>query len=179
MIAMAKLNHVAVFADCGDTSHLADYRQAGLVIGRHGAHLYCLARDGQWPRALVESALAAGGLVTVATGPTERPPSVPQGVTVITEASEALAARAIVAASQVIVGLPAGIETVSALYGAWSASGGAAGGRPVGLLNRNRAYEVVRGFTNDIAAVGRGNIDSLIQISDNFDDLWGRLTRLV
>lgn len=176
---MRKAIHVAVFADSGDTPHLAEYRQAGQAIGQHGAHLFCLARHGQWSRALVESALAAGGPVTVATGPTARPLSVPQGVTVLTQASEALAARAIVAESQVVVGLPGGIETVSALYAAWAASGGAAGGRPVGLLNCNRAYEVVRGFANDVAAVGRGNIDSLIQIADTFDDLWGRLTRLV
>src|SRR5690606_29060090 len=71
-VTMARLTDVAIFADCGVTAHQALYRQAGETIARHGAHLYCLACNGQWPRALIESALASGGRVTVATGPMSR-----------------------------------------------------------------------------------------------------------
>lgn len=176
---MAKLSNVAVFADCGVTTHQAVYRQAGASIARHGAHLHCLARNGQWPRALIDSALADGGRVSVtAVSPADRL-SLPQGVTVISESTEQQAAARIVQAGQVVIGLPGGIDTVGMLYAAWTAAGGAESGRPVGLLNHNRAYEIVRGFTADVASVGRGNVDTLIQFADTFDDLWNRLTRLV
>lgn len=176
---MASLPSVAIFADCGATAHQALYRQAGEIIARHGAHLYCLARNGQWPRALVESALAGGGQVTVASAPTPRPLAVSQGVAVLSEESEPAAAALIVRTARVVIGLPGSIDTAGTLYAGWTAAGGASSERPVGLLNHNRAYEVVRGFAADVASVGRGNIDALLQISDNFEDLWNRLTRLV
>lgn len=176
---MARLTDVAIFADCGVTAHQALYRQAGETIARHGAHLYCLACNGQWPRALIESALASGGRVTVATGPMSRRLSVPQGVNVLDEASNEQAAIRIVGAGQVVIGMPGGIDTAATLYSAWAAAGGAQSNRPVGLLNHNRAYEVVKGFAGDVASVGRGNIDALIQVAETFDDLWNRLTRLV
>lgn len=176
---MASLSSVAVFADCEATAHQALYRQAGAIIARHGAHLHCLARNGDWPRALVESALAGGGQVTVASAPTQQPLAVSQGVSVLTEDSEPDAGTRIVEAAQVVIGLPGSIETAGALYASWTAAGGAGANRPVGLLNHNRAYEVVRGFAADVASVGRGNIDALLQVSDNFEDLWNRLTRLV
>lgn len=176
---MARLSDVAVFADCGVTAHQAQYRQAGAIIARHGAHLFCLARNGQWPRALVESALAGGGRVTVASGPPQARLAVPHGVTVVTEASEQAAAVHIVRTGQVVIGMPGSIDTAGALYAAWTAAGGALSKRPIGLLNHNRAYDVVKGFASDVAAVGRSNIDAMLQISDNFEDLWNRLTRLV
>ncbi|WP_417580287.1 hypothetical protein [Pelagibacterium sp.] len=176
---MAKLSAVAVFADTGVTAHQALYRQAGATIARNNAHLHCIARNGQWPRTLVESALASGGRVTVATGPVARRLDVPQGVEIIVEETEAAAVARIVKSGQAMIGLPGGIETIAALYSAWVAAGGAQSSRPVGLLNQSRAYEVVRGFAGDVAAVGHGNIDALIQISETFDDLWNRLTRLV
>lgn len=176
---MAKLTSVAVFADCGATTYQALYRQAGETVARHGAHLHCVARNGQWPRTLIDSALASGGRVTVATGPSPRRLTVPQGVTVLEEVSDQAAAIRIIEAAQAVIGMPGGIDTAGTLYGAWAAAGGARSNRPVGLLNHNRAYEVVKGFAGDVASVGRGNIDGLIQVAETFDDLWNRLTRLV
>jgi hypothetical protein len=115
----------------------------------------------------------------VATGPIPRRLTVPQGVTVLSEASDEEAAMRIIGAGQVVIGMPGGIDTAGTLYSAWTAAGGAQSNRPVGLLNHNRAYEVVKGFAGDVASVGRGNIDALIQVAETFDDLWNRLTRLV
>lgn len=175
---MAKFNSIAVFADCGVTSHQALYRQVGSAIAKHGAHLVCVARNGQWPRALVDSAFASGGKVTIMVGSTSIPSGIPQGVTVRHWHSDIEAGKASVQEAEAILGLPGGIDNAAALYSAWTQAGGAQSQRPVGLLNRDRAFEVVRGFVADIAAVGRGNVDTLVQFSDNFEDLWGRLTRL-
>lgn len=175
---MAKIRSIVAFADCGVTSHQALYRQVGTSVARHGAQLICIGRKGQWPQALVESAFAGGGAVKVMVGPSPSALALPQGVAVETFASDREAARAGVQAAQTVLGLPGGIDTAASLYAAWTEAGGAASGRPVGLLNRDRAYEVVRGFIVDVAAHGRGNVETLIQFADNFDELWTRLTRL-
>ncbi|SDG38371.1 hypothetical protein [Pelagibacterium luteolum] len=176
---MSKIQSVALFADCGVTPHQAIYRQAGASVAKHGARLICVARKGEWPRAIIDSAFAQGGAITVMCGPESAGLNVPQGVVLERYEDEASAARAAVEAARAVIGLPAGIDTVGMLYGAWREAGGAQSQRPLGLLNRDRAYEVVRGFVGDIAAAGRGNVDAVIQFSDSFEDLWTRLTRLV
>ncbi|RDE10510.1 hypothetical protein [Pelagibacterium lacus] len=176
---MATLASIAVFADCGVTPHQAQYRAAGAVAARHGMHVICTARNGQWPQALVDSALAEDGVVTVVSGPSTRDLRVPGGVSVQRCDSEIQAGIKAVQMAQAVIGMPGCIETTAALYAAWTGAGGAASQRPVGLFNRDRAFEVVRGFAADIAGVGRGNIDTLVQFSDNFEDLLNRLTRLV
>jgi hypothetical protein len=176
---MSRLSSVAVFADCGVTAHQAQYRQAGASVARHGARLICVARNGQWPQALIDSAFAAGGAITVFTGPGEANLGLPHGIVLERCETDQDAAVSAVRQSQAIIGLAGGIDTAAALYAAWTGAGGANSQRPVGLLNRDRAYEVVRGFVGDIAANGRGGVDGLIQFSDSFEDLWNRLTRLV
>ena len=175
---MGKLDTVAVFADCDMTSHQALYRKAGTIIAKNGGHLCCVARDGQWPRALVDSALAAGGRVTVFSAHQGGTLGVPQGVSVQLAQTAHEAGVLAVGHAQAVIGLPAGIETAAALYRAWSQAGNTTDRRPVGLLNHAKAYEIVRGFMADVASVGRGNVDTMIQFSETFEDLWNRLTRL-
>jgi predicted Rossmann-fold nucleotide-binding protein len=175
---MAGFSTVTVFADCGMTSHQAQYRHVGEAIARKKAHLICIACNGEWPRALIDSALAHGGKVTVCAAD-GTPLKLPRGVTVETagDARDAGARAALL--GQALVALPGGLGAVSALYNAWTDAGGSESGKPVGLLNRHGAFEVVRGFMTDIAAVGLGSVDQLVQVSDNFEDLWTRLARII
>lgn len=175
---MAGLSSVTVFADCGVTPHQAQYRHVGEAVARKRVHLVCIACNGEWPRALVDSALAHGGKVTVCTAG-EAMLNVPRGVTV--ERADDIRAAGARAAElgQALVALPGGLGAVSALYNAWTDAGGSESGKPVGLLNRQSAFEVVRGFLTDIAAVGLGGVDHLVQVSDSFEDLWNRLARIV
>lgn len=175
---MAALTSVTVFADCGVTPYQAQYRYVGEALARRKVHLICVAFNGQWPRALVDSALAHGGKVTVYTSGSE-PLAVPRGVAV-ENADDARSAGARAALlGQVLIALPGGLAPIAALYNAWADGGGSEGGKPVGLLNRNNAFEVVRGFLSDIAGTGLGGIDHLVQVSDNFEDLWTRLSRVL
>lgn len=173
---MVALSSVTIFADCGVTPHQAQYRHVGEAVARKKAHLVCIACNGEWPRALVDSALAHGGKVTVCTSG-ERTPDVPRGVTIETASDIKAAAAKAASLGQALIALPGGLGAVSTLYNAWVDAGGSDSGRPVGLLNRHNAFEVVRGFLTDIATVGLGGVDQLVQVSDNFDDLWHRLNR--
>lgn len=176
--SVAGFSSVTVFADCGVTPYQAQYRHVGDAVARRKVHLVCVACNGEWPRALVDSALAQGGTVTVCAAG-EKVPSLPRGV-IVEMLGDARAAGARAASlGHALIGLPGGLGAVSTLYNAWADSGGAQGGKPVGLLNRHNAFEIVRGFMTDIAAVGLGGVDHLVQVSDNFEDLWTRLARIV
>lgn len=175
---MADLSSVTIFADCGVTPYQAQYRYVGDAVARRKVNLVCVACNGEWPRALVDSALAQGGTVTVcASG--DKMPTLPRGVNVEMLADARAAGARAAALGHALIGLPGGLGVVATLYNAWTDTGGAHGGKPVGLLNRHNAFEVVRGFMTDIASVGLGGVDHLFQTSDNFDDLWMRLTRVV
>ncbi|WP_196259290.1 hypothetical protein [Pelagibacterium limicola] len=175
---MSRFSTVAVFADCGVTQHQAQYRQVGESVARKKAHLVCIACNGEWPRALVDSALAHGGTVTVCSSG-GKTLDVPRGVTVeMADDVRAAGARAALL-GQALVALPGGLGAVSALYSAWVDTGGTEAGKPVGLLNQQGAFEVVRGFITDIASVGLGGVDHLVQVSDSFEDLWTRLARIL
>lgn len=173
---MVAITTVTVFADCGVTPHQAQYRHVGEAVARKKAHLICIACNGEWPRALVDTALAHGGKVTVCTSG-DKSPDVPRGVNVEVATDVQSAALKAASLGQVLIALPGGLAAAATLYNAWADIGGSESGKPVGLLNRNNAFEVVRGFLTDIAGVGLGGIDHLVQVSDNFDDLWHRLNR--
>lgn len=175
---MGAIKTVTVFADSGVTAHQAEYRKAGAAIAKRGAALICVAREGDWPQALTDAALAAGGKVTVVSSDAQSL-KVPQGVTTAGADSERAAGEYAVELGDAVIGLPGGIATTAMLYAAWTDAGGADSGKPVGLLNHQQSFEIVRGFIADVAQVGRGNTDRLIQISESFEDLWTRLSRLV
>ena len=45
------------------------------------------------------------------------------------------------------------------------------------LLNRNRAYEVLRGYAMDVVSHSLTNSDRLVLFADTVEDLWARLDR--
>lgn len=176
---MADLATIAVFADAGVTPYQAQYRYVGEVIARKRARLVCLSAGDDWSGALVDSAIAHGGAVTLVVSGGRAMAGVPRGVTIEHAPDRRAAGLRAAQVSQALIGLPGGLDSTAALYRAWTDAGGSASGKPVGLLNRRQAFEVVRGFLTDVAAVGLGGIDHLVQVSENFDDLWARLDRLV
>lgn len=175
---MGKLQAVTVFADCGVTPHQPQYRHVGEFIARRKVRLVTVARNGEWPNALVDTVLAHGGKATVVTVSGDDGIDVPHGVGIEFAPDERAAGLRAAELGDAIIGLPCGLEATAMLYAAWSDAGGARSGKPVGLLNRRQAFEVVRGFLTDVATVGLGGVDHLVQVSENFEDLWSRLTRL-
>lgn len=173
---MAEIKTVAVFADTGVSPHQVQYRQAGSAIARKGARVVCVAHNGDWPRAVVDSALAEGGSVAVVTS-AALPGRVPRGVEVISAESGRQAGETAAQMSDAIIGLPGNIDVVAMLYAAWVDAGGAQSGKPVALLNHRKSFEIVKGFVSDVAHHGRGNTDKLVQFADTIDDLWSKLTR--
>lgn len=170
---------VAVFADNGPTRFRAVQRQAGATLARRGATLLVSAPGGAWPRHLVDGALAERGHVVMVAAASALPRGVPSPVAIETVAGPDLVRPHLAGLARAFIGLPGGLASVSELYATWLAGGGAASGKPVGLLNRRQAFEVVKGFMGDVAAVGLSGTERHVQFAEDFEELWQRVMRHV
>jgi hypothetical protein len=47
------------------------------------------------------------------------------------------------------------------------------------MLNRHRAFEVMRGYAADVLSPGLPGFEKSIQFADTVDDLWNRVSRLI
>lgn len=168
---------VAVFASDngpGDPERASLMSEFGRVFGRRGARIICLAEDGAIPVPLITAARTAGGSVEVlADSSIVLPPALAEvPITVLPDDAERRAQLA--ATASVLVGLPGSLASATALFGAWSS----ATGLPVVLLNRNKAFDVIRGFAADVMTPGLPGYDRKVQFADTVDDLWNRVASL-
>ncbi|MHB1111507.1 MAG: hypothetical protein ACYCZU_14470, partial [Devosia sp.] len=82
----------------------------------------------------------------------------------------------IAALATVFVGLPGSLASASSLYSAWVKAGGGAGGKPVVLFNRNRAFEVLRGLSADVLSHSLKRHDRYVVFTDSIEDLWNKVS---
>ncbi|MFN4211030.1 MAG: hypothetical protein ACK4G5_10710, partial [Devosia sp.] len=64
-------------------------------------------------------------------------------------------------------------------FGTWAAAKAMGRTPPVVMLNRHRAYEVIRGYAADVLSPGLPGHERAVQFADTIEDLWGRLSRLI
>lgn len=173
---------IAVFASSrgpGDAERSSVMSQAGNYLARKGARIVCLAEGGDLPVPLVTAARAAGGDVLIlADGDFVVPAALAEvPIERIADPDERLARLSQVA--QVFVGLPGSLGSVSRLFSSWVKAGGGAGGRPVVLFNRHRAFEAMRGMAVDVMSHGIKRHDRYIQFTDSVEDLWTKIVWLL
>ncbi|KKB76446.1 hypothetical protein VW35_16715 [Devosia soli] len=157
----------------GDPERASLMTQAGTLFAKRGAHLVCLWENGAGPLPLMTAAQTAGGSVSILADSSEGlPPTLAQvPVTVVPDAAARHARLA--EEVQVLVALPGSLASASALFGAWSARGMT---RPVVMLNRHKAFEVIKGFAGDVLSHALPGYDKNIQFSDTVDDLWNKVS---
>ncbi|MFC3704564.1 hypothetical protein ACFOOL_07325 [Devosia honganensis] len=155
----------------GDPERANLMGEVGRVFARRGGRILCLVEHGIVPVPLITAARTAGGTVEVlADEEIALPPALSDvKVTVLPERRERL--QHLAGEVSALVGLPGSLASVSALFGAW-ASGPQL---PVVLLNRNRAFEVIRGFAADVLAVSVPGHDRHLQFADTVEDLWNKV----
>lgn len=173
---------LAVFASSkgpGDPERASLMSQTGTYFAKRGAQLVCLVEGNSIPIPLITAARAAGGSVRIVADTSFVLPPALQGVTV--EALEDQAARyeRVSALADGLVALPGSLWSATELFGVWST--GKTNGRnlPVVMLNRHRAFEVMRGYAADVLSPGLPGHERAIQFADNIEDLWSRISRLV
>lgn len=169
---------LAVFASHqgpGDPERASIMSQVGAIFARRGARIVCLAEAGALPVPLITSARSSGGEVLMIGDGLVSVPSALAAVPIehIAEA-EARIAR-IAALADGFVGLPGSLASSAGLYRAWVAAGAGPGRKPVVLLNRNRAFEVVRGMSADVLSHSVKQYDRIAVFTDSIEDLWNKV----
>ncbi len=171
---------LAVFADAtapGDADFPRVLSAAGTLLGEAGVQIACLSANGVYCRPLVVAARAAGAEVTIISDGALDARELAAGTHVEVIAEEDARFQHLSEAADAFVGFPAGIATVRALFNVWVLAGGGSSGKPVALLNRNRAYEVLRGYAMDVVSHSLTNSDRLLFFADTVEELWARLER--
>lgn len=149
--------------------------QAGSYLARRGARIACLGEDDLLPVPLVTAARSAGGEVIVVAEANFVAPQALHGLPVERfDGPEARLAR-MAAVADIMVGLPGSLASAASLYRSWTK----AQQKPVVLLNRNRAFEAMRGFAGDIFSHSIRRSDRRIQFADSVEDMWNKIAWLM
>lgn len=173
---------IAVFASDkgpGDAERASIMGQTGTYFAKRGAQLVCLAENGIIPIPLITAARAAGGAVQIVADTTIVLPSALSDVTIEVLESQSERQARIAALADAFVALPGSLASSSALFGVWTIAKERGRNLPVVMLNRHRAFEVVRGYAADVLSPGLPGYDRAVQFADTIEDLWSRVSRLV
>jgi hypothetical protein len=165
---------VAIFASDrgpGDPERASLMGEVGRVFARKGGRMLCLAEGDVIPVPLITAARTAGGSVELVADETVILPPALAGVPVTVKPDQAERMAYLANTATVFVALPGSLASITALFNSWS--GGPQ--RPVVMLNRHRAFEVIRGFAADVLSVSLPGHDRKIQFADSVDDLWNKV----
>jgi predicted Rossmann-fold nucleotide-binding protein len=173
---------LAVFASDrgpGDPERATLMSQAGSLLARRGTRLVCLAEEDGLPVPLMTAARASGGDILVVADESFALPRALAEVPIERYPGPEARLFRVATLADVFVGLPGSLMSVQHLYQAWAKAGGGAGGKPVVLLNRNRAFEAVRGLYADVFSHSVKHADRYVQFADSVDDLWNKVNWLL
>lgn len=173
---------IAVFASDrgpGDPERASIMSQAGTYFAKRHASIVCLAENGVIPVPLITAARVAGGRVRIIADSGITLPPALAGVTmeILATREERLARLAELA--EAYVALPGSLASATALFGTWAAARAQGRTPPVVMLNRHRAFEVMRGYAADVLSPGLPGQEHAVQFADSIEDLWGRVNRLI
>lgn len=169
---------LAVFASDegpGDAERASLMSLAGTMIARHRARIVCMAHGAKVPLPLVTSARTAGGEVVIVGSDAVLLPGSLAIVPVERLPDDDARYRRVAELADAFVGLPGSLASAADLYKTWVRAGGGASGKPVVLLNRNRAFEPLRGMAQDVLAHSVKRHDRMVVSTDSPEDLWHRI----
>ncbi|MGV8854316.1 MAG: LOG family protein [Devosia sp.] len=173
---------LAVFASNkgpGDAERASLMSQTGTYFAKRGAQLLCLAENGIIPIPLITAARAAGGMVRIVADASIVLPPALSGVTMEVLGDQAARFNRLAELAEGLVALPGSLASASELFGVWSAGRAQGSNPPVVMLNRHKAFEVMRGYAVDVMSPGLPGYDKAIQFAESVEDLWSRISRLV
>lgn len=151
--------------------------EAGRLCGRNDWQVLVLAQGGDICRPLLSAARDSGAEVVVLADESLEPSSLPKGVLLEVVPDEAARLAHVSDLADGYLVMPTSLAAIRDLHRCWALSGGGSGGRPVAMLNRNRAFEVFRGYAQDILNQSISNSERVLMFADALDELVPRLQR--
>lgn len=177
-VLAARRPALAVFASDkgpGDPERASLMSQVGGMLARRKVRLICLAHDRTLAVPLVTSARAAGGDVVIIADETAQVPPALAGIAMERLGDAESRLQRVAALADGFVGLPGSLASAADLYQCWVRAGGGTSGKPVILLNRNRAFEPIRGLAADVLSHSVKRHDRLVVFTESVEDLWSKI----
>jgi len=170
---------LAVFASDkgrgGDPERSSIMSQVGAQLARRGARVVCLVEGALEAVPLVTSARTAGGDVLIIADEGFAAPAALRGVQIERLADAEARLLRVAELADGFVGLPGSLASAGLLYRSWQRAGAGASGKPVVLLNRNRAFETLRGMAADIVSHSVPHADRIVCFTDSVEDVWNKV----
>ncbi len=170
--------NVVVFASdqgAGDAERTAIMSQAGNLLARQKARVVCLAEDGYLPLSLLVSARLAGAEIQLIC---DREIELPEALkdietTVIENGPERYKSLAL--AADCFIGLPGSLASATGFF---LTVAGLYASKPMVFLNKNRAFEILRGIHMDVFAHSFHRAHRNMQFVETVEDIWPKVERL-
>lgn len=160
----------------GDAERASIMSHTGTYLAKKGARLICPVLGGALGVPLVKSAIAAGGNVCVYATHAFNAPEALKNVEIERFATEAEMRQRLGTQVDAYIGLPGSLASATQLFQTWVDTGSE---KPMALLNRNKAFEVIRGFGADVLSHSVRNWEKKLLIAESVEDLWAKLPRII
>lgn len=163
----------------GDAERASMMTLAGTYFARRGARMLCVGEAGQVPVPLISATYTVGGSVSIIADAGLRMPPALQDVPVEIIPEREARLKAIAERTDYFVALPGSLASATSLFHCWTAARQAGLKRPVVLLNRNRAFEVLRGYSADVLSYSLPDFDRVMLFADSVEDVWIHIAHLM
>ncbi len=169
---------VVVFASDqgpGDAERTAIMSQTGNILAKQKARIICLVQDDLLPLPLLTSARLAGADIELICDKEIDLPTALKDIdkTIIEDAAERHKALAQVA--DCFVGLPGSLASATSFFLTIVDLGAS---KPMVFLNKNRAFEILRGISVDVFAHSFHKAHRNIQFVETVDEIWPKVEKL-
>ncbi len=160
----------------GDATRTGIMSQTGSWLAKHGAKLVCLVENDDIPVPLLKSACAKGAKIELIADKEYALPDVLQSITtrVIPDRAERLATLGEIAECFVI--LPGSLATATSHFLTLKNLGARV---PMVFLNKNKAFEIVRGFSADVFSHTFQQAHKNMQFAESVDEIWDSVNKLL
>ncbi len=170
---------LAVFASdkgAGDVKRADIMSKAGHFLAGKGFNFVVLAQNGEFCVPFITSARSAGADIKIIADEEFKIPKKLADIELKKFKTSAERYAMIDELSDVFVGLPCSLLSAKFLFEVWVENQGK---KPVILLNKNRSFEFMRGFVQDVVSHKVRHVEKQIQHADNIEDLYNRIKKLV
>ncbi|MCF6325789.1 MAG: hypothetical protein L3J21_00700 [Devosiaceae bacterium] len=174
----AKQITVVVFASDqgpGDAERTAIMSQVGNILAKQKARIICLAQKDLLPLPLLTSAhLADADIELVCDKEIDLPASLKDIDKTIIE-NPAERHKALAQAADCFIGLPGSLASATSFFLTIADLGAS---KPMVFLNKNRAYEILRGISVDVFAHSFHKAHRNIQFVESVGEIWPKVEKL-
>ncbi len=160
----------------GDAQRTAIMSQTGNLLAKHGAKIVCLAENDIFPLPLITSAQLAGAEIELICDRQYSLPKTLKNITIHVIEKRDDRVKALAKIADCFICLPGSLASTTSHFLTIADLGAQ---KPMVFLNKNKAFEIVRGFSSDVFVHSFAKAHRNVQFVENVEDIWPRVEKLL